>query len=269
MSDADRISNAIFGPAPSRLHSSSGGRTNTTTIERIAEFHQLWVARHRLWVSSASANILVYIWSLPWRRPWLDHPSGPPWTADSRGKPRYNTLERSKFNFAAGPLSMVYLLLPDCYMHTVYSHQHLITSKTFSIQHLWFSRWNWGDVAVCLRVLYRAQHLRLFIDTSVCVCESTPEEEIAPGGTIDVRRRIASARTDRSSVYVQIYSAEQLRKNEKKKNETIQQSLRSIMSLTAHSSCCHHRSVYSPYSICPAVPFQSKKKTQNRAEGKK
>jgi hypothetical protein len=97
------------------------------------------------------------------------------------------------------------------------------------------------------------------------VCESTPEEEIAPGGTIDVRRRVASARPDRSSVYVQIYSAEQLRKNEKKKkNETIQQSVRSIISLTARSSCCHHRSVYSAYSICPAVPFQSKKKTQNR-----
>lgn len=50
----------------------------------------------------------------------------------------------------------------------------------------------------------------------------------------------------------------------KKKNEMIQQSVRSIISLTARSSCCHHRSVYSAYSICPAVPFQSKKKTQNR-----
>lgn len=49
-----------------------------------------------------------------------------------------------------------------------------------------------------------------------------------------------------------------------KKNEMIQQSVRSIISLTARSSCCHHRSVYSAYSICPAVPFQSKKKTQNR-----
>jgi hypothetical protein len=68
------------------------------------------------------------------------------------------------------------------------------------------------------------------------VCESTPEEEIAPGGTIDVRRRVASARPDRSSVYVQIYSAEQLRKNEEKKNEMIQQSVRSIISLTAYAA---------------------------------
>ncbi len=113
-------------------------------------------------------------------------------------------------------------------------------------------------------VLYRAQHLRLFIDTSVCVWVNAGRRNCA--GWNDW---CAEASCQRSAGSIQCVCTNLLRRaatkkwRKKKWNDSTVRPVHHI-SNSVRSSCCHHRSVYSAYSICPAVPFQSKKKTQNR-----